>query len=157
MGRSVFTAKVLSQETRSGRLDWRKAYSELRMEEVELPDALADQCIELLRCLGFVFGCFDFAVTPEGEHVFLEVNQMGQFLFLEHYTDLPLLDAFSDFLVRRDPDFCWRRTSPLIRYEDVRSEVQERVNEDQEKHISPPEQVWMESIVSKPPDTPAQP
>lgn len=41
MGRSVFTAKVLSQQTQSGRLDWRKAYSELKMEEGELPDVVS--------------------------------------------------------------------------------------------------------------------
>ena len=37
MGRQVFTAKVLSQETEEGKLDWRRAYRELRMEPAEIP------------------------------------------------------------------------------------------------------------------------
>lgn len=145
MGRSVFTAKIRSQETHGGRLDWRKAYSELTMEEAELPSPIADKCIELLQRLGFVFGCFDFVVTPKGEYVFLEVNQMGQFLFLEHYTDLPLLDAFSDFLIERSPGFRWRRTSPRVRSRDVRAEVENIVCQEKGNHVSPPEQVWTES------------
>src|SRR5882672_6715415 len=33
--------------------------------------------------LGLAFGCIDLIVTPEGEHIFLEVNEMGQFLWVE--------------------------------------------------------------------------
>ena len=144
MGQAVFTAKVLSQETQTGRLDWRKAYHELRMEEGVLPPAVAERCVELLRRLGFVFGCFDLIVTPEGEHVFLEVNQMGQFLFVESYADLPLLDAFTDFLVSREPSFRWSRTSPRVRYADVADEARAVVAETEGQHVRPPEAVWRE-------------
>jgi hypothetical protein len=55
---------------------------------------------------GIVFGCFDFIVTPSGETCFLEVNPMGQFLWLElHLPELPLLDAMCAFLVSGDPRF----------------------------------------------------
>lgn len=144
MGETAFTAKILSQKTEHGRLDWRKAYSELEMEEYELPLELKDLCVELLRRLGFVFGCFDFIVTPRGEHVFLEVNQMGQFLFLESYTDLPLLDAFTDFLISRSPSFQWCRASPQIRYLEILPQVQEILETTQSRYVTMPEQVWRE-------------
>jgi len=83
VGNYIFCAKIYSQDTETGRLDWRKSYHEVEMEPSELPEDIAALCRTLMRRLDIVFGCFDFAVTPEGEHVFLEVNQMGQFLFIE--------------------------------------------------------------------------
>ncbi|MES1211252.1 MAG: hypothetical protein ABUL63_02845, partial [Acidobacteriota bacterium] len=100
MGRHALAAKILSQETENGRLDWRKSYGELRMEPFDLPRRLAERCVDLLERLGLVFGCFDFIVPPGGDPVFLEVNEMGQFLFIERYADIPLLDTFSELLLQ---------------------------------------------------------
>ena len=58
-----------------------------------------------MRALGLVFGAFDFIVTPTGEYVFLEVNEMGQFLSFDRDADLPVLQAFCDLLLTRDPTF----------------------------------------------------
>ena len=66
--------------------------------------------------MGLVFGCFDLVVTPEDEYVFLEVNQMGQFLFVERFCGLPLLDAFSEFLLQADADFSWRSDRVTARW-----------------------------------------
>jgi glutathione synthase/RimK-type ligase-like ATP-grasp enzyme len=144
MGRTLFAVKIDSQGTEKGRLDWRKAYDELEMQEFQLPAAVEAKCFALLESLGLVFGCLDLIVTPEGDYVFLEVNQMGQFLFLERYVDLPLLDAFSDFLTVGSSDFMWRRRSPRIRYEDVRSLVGARLDEEKEQHALIPESAFQE-------------
>ncbi len=118
MGKHVLAARVLSQETERGRLDWRQSYDELQFRPDSLPPSVEDQCRALLDALGLVFGCFDFIVTPEGEHVFLEVNEMGQFLFIERYCGLPLLDAFSEFLLQGRVDFDWSADSVQVRYGD---------------------------------------
>src|SRR5206468_1237460 len=81
-----------------GQVDWRKAYEEIVMESFQVPPSITRCCIDTLKKLGIVFGCFDFVVTPQGSYAFLEVNEMGQFLFVEHFTGLPLLNAFSEFL-----------------------------------------------------------
>ena len=52
--------------------------------------------------LGLAFGCIDLIVTPEGEHIFLEVNEMGQFLWVEQ--DEPrseLLRCFATLLLNQ--------------------------------------------------------
>jgi len=144
MGNSVFTARLLSQRTEKGRLDWRKAYDELEMASDDLPDELKGMCFKLLERLGFVFGCFDFVVTPEGRYVFLEVNQMGQFLFVERYCELPLLDAFTDFLIEGKPDFQWCRRGPRVRYADLEEEVRKMVVDLRAQHRAPPPQFWAE-------------
>jgi hypothetical protein len=90
-----------------------RAYNErLSMTALELPEEVAARCREMMRRLGLVFGCFDFIVTPAGDYVFLEVNEMGQFLWLEESLPAtPLLQTFCEFLVSQDPNF--RRTSSV--------------------------------------------
>ena len=54
----------------------------------------------LMRMLGLAFGCIDLIVTPQGEYVFLEVNEMGQFLWVEQREPAcPLLRAFATMLI----------------------------------------------------------
>jgi glutathione synthase/RimK-type ligase-like ATP-grasp enzyme len=122
MGTHVLAAKVLSQETEKGKLDWRQSYDELRFEPTNLPPEIEALCRALLAALGIVFGCFDFIVTPQGEYIFLEVNEMGQFLFVERYCGLPLLDAFSEFLLQGKVDFEWSPDGVGLRYSDTEFE-----------------------------------
>lgn len=137
IGNRPFAAKILSQETASGRLDWRKSYSDLRMEPMSLPDDVAERCREMLRKLGLVFGCFDFIVTPAGEWFFLEINEMGQFLFVEHYTGQPLLDAFSELLIQRDASFEWPVSKIPITYADVEDVVRAMEADSPAVHVAP--------------------
>lgn len=146
LGRRVLGVRVLSQETESGRVDWRKSYGELRMEPWEVPPDLAERCTALLERLGLVFGCFDFVVTPDGRTVFLEVNQMGQFLFVEEEAGLPLLDAFTEFLLQGKPDFDWSPERVEVRFADVVPEVRVQREHDCRVHVPAPEIAWAEEM-----------
>jgi glutathione synthase/RimK-type ligase-like ATP-grasp enzyme len=130
MGERVFGARILSQETQAGRLDWRRAYHELRIEPCLLEPELTQKCRELLNRLGLVFGCLDFVVTPEGRTVFLEVNEGGQFLFVERYAGIPLLDAFAEFLMQGRSDFSWSESTVTVRYSELYDEIR-RIEEEQ--------------------------
>ena len=143
IGHHVFGAKVLSQQTESGRLDWRRSYHELQIEPCDIPESLADRCREVLARLGLVFGCFDFVVTPEGDFVFLEVNESGQFLFVESYSGLPLLDAFAELLAQGRPDFVWPANRPRVPYTEVQDAVQRALAWRTKTHVQPPDRsVW---------------
>ena len=48
--------------------------------------------------LGLVFGTVDLKLANSGEHVFLEVNPQGQFLYIEILTGLPISNALAEFL-----------------------------------------------------------
>jgi hypothetical protein len=120
IGRRAFAAKIHSQQSRHGQLDWRKSYGDLQMSAIDLPEAVENACHALLDRMGLVFGCIDLIVTPAGDHIFLEVNQMGQFLFVEHYTGLPLLDAFSELLVQGNIHYDWDESRVGVRYADLR-------------------------------------
>jgi len=134
-GHHALTAKVRSQETASGRLDWRRAYDELAMEPFAAPPDVVARCHRLLARLGLVFGCFDFVVTPDGRYVFLEVNQMGQFLFVERYTGLPLLDGFTEMLLAGAPEFAWSAEQPRVRYDELEAEAYRTIERDLTVHV----------------------
>jgi hypothetical protein len=92
-----------SQSRDSTRLDWRSdMVAPLKPALVALPRTVEERCIALMRKLGLAFGCIDLIVTPEGEHIFLEVNEMGQFLWVEQ--DEPrseLLRCFATLLLEQ--------------------------------------------------------
>jgi glutathione synthase/RimK-type ligase-like ATP-grasp enzyme len=138
MGSHAFPAMVLSQHTLQGRIDWRRAYDEIEMRTTTVPDSLIQSCQALMKRLNLVFGCFDFVVTPDGDYVFLEVNQQGQFSFVEQYTGIPLLDAFTEFLIQGRPDFTWSASTTRIRHDDVAAAANELAVESAGMHVRPP-------------------
>jgi glutathione synthase/RimK-type ligase-like ATP-grasp enzyme len=145
MGEHLVTARLYSQEVEAARTDWRAAGARLRIEPGLLPPPVAEACLRLMRRLGIVFGCFDFIVTPEGEHVFLEVNPAGQFLWVEEANpDIPLLAPFIEFLQARRRDFRWHPLPGSLRHRDVYARARERISAEQSRHI-PPAQVFVSS------------
>jgi hypothetical protein len=81
--------------------------------------------------LGLVFGCFDLIVTPKGEYVFLEVNEMGAFLWIEErLPELELLDAFCEFLIQGRRDFSWHKSGRSGQWSEI-------VGEALRRHASP--------------------
>lgn len=153
MGRRMLGVRIFSQESEAGRLDWRKAYDELRMEPYHVPAWLAERCHKLLQRLGLVFGCFDFIVTPQGTHVFLEINEMGQFLFLEYYTDLPVLDAFAEFLLQRRLDFAWKPKEASVRASQVVPLAERTLKDLAPRHAIPPQDAEWEETPGEAPAT----
>jgi biotin carboxylase len=110
----------------------------VRIEPDRLPPEVEEGCLRLMRRLGLLFGCFDFIVTPEGEHVFLEVNPAGQFLWVEEANpEILLLAPFVDFLLSRDPDFGWQAPAEPIRHAGYYPRSVERSQETAPAHVPP--------------------
>jgi hypothetical protein len=130
MGDHLVAAKLLSQKIPNARLDWKLAFAELPVLPVEIPAAIDRACRNLLQRLGIVFGCLDMIVTPDGEHVFLEVNEMGQFLWVEELNpELRLLDPFCEFLAQGRTDFAWQRSRDNFRFADLRASAEAKQRE----------------------------
>ena len=55
-----------------------------------------------MRRLGIVYGAIDLRRTPDGRHVFLEVNPAGQWLFVEQATGQPIARALARALLAHD-------------------------------------------------------
>lgn len=102
-GSAHLSASIVAAEHKAGIDDWRILSSQHQKSAWSahvLPKGIAARVKRLMDRLGIVFGSTDFIVTPEGEYVFLEINEQGQFLWLEECVpELPMLDTFCRFVV----------------------------------------------------------
>jgi glutathione synthase/RimK-type ligase-like ATP-grasp enzyme len=139
MGDHAVTAKLLSQEIDASRVDWRAALGGVPVLPAELPEPVDRACREVMRRLGIVFGCFDFIVTPQGEHVFLELNEMGQFLWIEEENpEIRVLAPFCELLAQARPDFAWSPERSSLSFADVRDRGIEINREETPRHVPKP-------------------
>jgi glutathione synthase/RimK-type ligase-like ATP-grasp enzyme len=106
IGAKVFATHIESQQG-TGKLDWRNDYS-VPITAWNLPDQLADQCLQMLKALGLNYGAFDFCLDRDGRYVFLEVNPAGQYLWVELRTEQPLTAEMALLLIGK--------SEPLITY-----------------------------------------
>lgn len=96
-----YFAVSLRSATGDAFVDWRpySQDSSLVAEAITLPTATEDKLRGLMRRLDLVFGCIDLVVDRQGEIYFLEVNQAGQFLFVEDLVpEHPILQAMTALL-----------------------------------------------------------
>jgi hypothetical protein len=125
MGQACLAAKIVGDAGSRAEVDWRQVpVAELGMEPATLEPAVRDACLALMRRLGLVFGCIDLIVDEDGGCWFLEVNEMGQFLWVEgRCPDLPLLDTFCSFLaLGGHAGYDGRRFGARVDYGDFRSD-----------------------------------
>lgn len=125
LGDLCVAARINSQSDERAAMDWRLGQFYVGMEPYDLPPEVAAGCRRLLQELGLVHASIDFIVTPGGEHVFLEVNPQGQFLFLESRAGLPILDMFSEFLAAGTRDFTWREDHDVVRFQEFENHWQD--------------------------------
>jgi glutathione synthase/RimK-type ligase-like ATP-grasp enzyme len=64
----------------------------------DLDEGLQAKLIKLVHDLGLTFGAVDLVENPEGEFFFLEINSMGQWLWIEDLTELPISMAVARHL-----------------------------------------------------------
>jgi hypothetical protein len=75
-------------------IDWRAHHGRLRYSTYELPEEVQQQLNRLMAELDLAFGASDWIVRPDGQHVLLEVNPHGAWLWLEN--ELPELRISSE-------------------------------------------------------------
>jgi glutathione synthase/RimK-type ligase-like ATP-grasp enzyme len=97
------TAAIDSQALPRAREDWRREGATLvsAWKPYTLPESVHVRVLKLMDALGLNYGAFDFIVTPEGRHVFLEVNPSGEFMWLMQHPGLPVDQALADVLTGR--------------------------------------------------------
>jgi len=112
VGTRVFAAAIDSNALERARTDWRREGLALigRWQPCELPAEVEARLLELMDALGLNYGAADFIVTPEGRHVFLELNPAGEFFWLERENGLPISAALADVLLGRAA----RREPPVL-------------------------------------------
>ena len=97
----LFVGAINASESERGQVDWRLAEpGECPWAHGEVPSDVAAALSALMSKLSLVYGAIDLIRTPEGEHVFLEVNPGGEWGMLERDLDLPISDAIARALLK---------------------------------------------------------
>jgi glutathione synthase/RimK-type ligase-like ATP-grasp enzyme len=100
IGELLYAARIHSQDDPRTATDWRDMSAEIRYEAATLPSDVERRCLDFVHSYGLAFGALDLIVTPEEEHVFLENNPVGQFLFVEQLVpELDMTGAVARCLV----------------------------------------------------------
>ncbi|MEL6458532.1 MAG: MvdD family ATP-grasp ribosomal peptide maturase [Cyanobacteria bacterium J06621_15] len=101
VGQNVFTAAVDSQALQKSRYDWRKEGLALinAWQHHDLPKSIEKKLLKLMAYFSLNYGAIDIILTPDGEYVFLEVNPVGEFFWLEHCPGLPISQAIAELLI----------------------------------------------------------
>jgi MvdD family ATP-grasp ribosomal peptide maturase len=101
VGKSVMSASINSQASERAAYDWRR--DGLRMIEdwqpYNLPREVEEKILRLMDYFALNYGAIDIIVTPDGRHVFLEINPVGEFFWLERCPGLPIADAIAGVLL----------------------------------------------------------
>lgn len=108
IGRRLFAVRVDAPEADDGVVDWRAASigDHTTSRPFTLSHAWETALRRLMDALGLVFGCIDLVADDHDELHFLEINQAGQFLFVEHDTPgMPLLRAMAAMLAEGRADY----------------------------------------------------
>lgn len=94
VGERLFVASVEGEIA-----DWRRDGSRARFRPDSVPADVRDSVLRLMRAYGLTYGAIDLIRTPEGRHVFLELNSAGQWGWIERETGLPIAAALADALL----------------------------------------------------------
>ena len=105
VGQRVMSAALDSQLSARAAHDWRR--DGVRMiqdwQPYQLPVGVEEKILRLMDYFSLNYGAIDIILTPDGRHVFLELNPSGEFFWLEHTPGLPISDAIADLLLGQSP------------------------------------------------------
>lgn len=105
IGAHAFAGAIDAKHSERGKVDWRSAKpSEVSWMPAEVPPEVARRLVALMRKLGLRQGAVDLIRTPQGKHVFLEINPVGEWGMLERDLGLPIADAIAGALLEKDED-----------------------------------------------------
>ena len=98
VGDKHFVCKIESQKSTKTTIDWRRYdIPNTPHYEIEPPDHVRRKVTALMRQLNLEYGALDFIVDPDNNWFFLEVNSMGQFLWIEELSGLKISQAIAEW------------------------------------------------------------
>jgi len=104
-------------------LDWRQdcGFGHVSVDPIATPPEVAQGVLAFAREAGICFGSLDFGVDAEGRWWFLEINEQGQFLWLDQFNPgAKMLGKFCAFVTAPEG-----ATAPLEAREDIFPTLQE--------------------------------
>lgn len=95
-----FVCRIDSQSSEKAKFDWRRYdIANTPHSIIEPPKEIFLKVQKLMQTLNLFYGALDFIVDKNEQWYFLEINSMGQYLWIEDLTGLQISNAISNFLI----------------------------------------------------------
>ena len=104
-------------------LDWRQdcGFGHVKVDPIATPPEVERGVLEFARRAGVCTGSLDFGVDAQGQWWFLEINEQGQFLWIDQFhREARLMEKFCAFITAPEGS-----TEPLEAREDLFPSLQE--------------------------------
>jgi hypothetical protein len=99
VGNEVFSAQIHSQTYDKSRIDWRRSDIALEHQKHDLPQDIAQKCIDLTKALNLNYSAIDFVLDTEGKYTFLELNPNGQWAWIEKRLGFNIAESIVNLLM----------------------------------------------------------
>src|SRR5215218_9496210 len=105
VGHRVMSAALDSKISARAAHDWRRDGVRMLQDwrPYQLPLEIEEKILRLMDYFSLNYGAIDIILTPDGRHVFLELNPSGEFFWLERTPGLPISAAIADLLLAPSP------------------------------------------------------
>jgi len=121
IGGVVVTAKIECAKDKQY-CDWRLGVNlnkDVAITPFELPLKVQEKLHFFMKRNNLITGSFDFIIDKKGNLIFLEINEMGNFIWLEHYNpEISVLDPFVSYLTQATINKTWKYKPLGIHYND---------------------------------------
>ncbi|MFN0157093.1 MAG: MvdC/MvdD family ATP grasp protein [Bacteroidota bacterium] len=97
VGEEVFAVEIVKQDDST--VDWRRMDTRKSYKKHVLPNELSEQLLLLNRTMGLVYSAIDLILSPSDEYFFLEVNPVGEWLWLEMELGIPISERIMNQLL----------------------------------------------------------
>lgn len=97
IGNQFFTVKI--EKNGCEEVDWRKPEIQKKYSLIELPNKIKDSLHKLNKFFGLIYSAIDLIQKPNNEYVFLEVNPVGEWVWLEKELNINISEAIINELL----------------------------------------------------------
>ena len=107
VGKKIFTAAIDSQASERAKNDWRKDGQALldHWFAYNLPEEIEEMLLQLMDKMQLNYGAIDLILHPNGTFYFLEINPVGEFMWLERIPGFEIGEELAKVLLGE----VWRR------------------------------------------------
>lgn len=136
-GEYIVAAKLNFQDQSVNQTDWHiLSGQEIHVEPYILPNSLEQQIKLFMRKMGLVFGTLDFIVSDDHEYIFIELNEQGQFFWIEEINpDFNMLEIFIHFITSKSKIFKWDPKPAEHRLDDYKQQMVNVIAQNMRRHI----------------------
>ncbi|WP_092105228.1 ATP-grasp domain-containing protein [Pontibacter chinhatensis] len=100
-----YSIGMLTSANETCDVDFRSSIGNLRYCKYTLPDMVENKLHQLMLSLGLNTGSIDLILTNNGEYIFLEVNQTGQFGWVSDFGNYYIEREIAQFLTKKEIEY----------------------------------------------------